>query len=111
MTNNIIKKITSRKFIIAVITAIVGIITMFIGENETVSTIAGAMMTIIPTVVYCIVEGHIDAESVKTITNATVDVAEKLGADDSTVGVIEQMGVIGGMLTEDSGEISPEISE
>ena len=58
MNNNIIKKLTSRKFIIAAITAIAGIITLFVGDNEVVQVIAGAAMTIIPTVVYCLMEYH-----------------------------------------------------
>ena len=101
MKTNIIRKITSRKFIISLITSIVGIVTMIIGDNETVNVIAGAAMTIIPTVVYCIMEGVVDAKSVETITEATKDAAEKLGADKSVVGVIEQMGTMGGILVED----------
>lgn len=103
MNNNLIKKLTSRKFIIAVITAITGIVTMFVGDNETVQVIAGAAMTIVPTLVYCIIEGVIDAKSVKTITDATVDAAEKLGADSSTVNVIEQVGAVGEILVEGEG--------
>ncbi len=98
---DLIRKLTSRKFIVAVITMIVGIITVFIGDNEVVSVIAGAAMTIIPTVVYCIMEGVVDAKSVETITNATVDAAEKLGADENTVNVIEQVGAIGGILVDE----------
>ena len=101
MKTNIIRKITSRKFIISLITALVGIVTMIIGDNETVNVIAGAAMTIVPTIVYCIVEGVVDAKSVETITDATKDAAEKLGADESVVGVIEQMGTMGGILVED----------
>ena len=101
MKTNIIRKITSRKFIISLITAIVGIVTMIVGDNEVVNVIAGAAMTIIPTIVYCIMEGVVDAKSVETITEATKDAAEKLGADESVVGVIEQVGTIGGILVED----------
>ena len=101
MKADIVRKLTSRKFIIAVITAIVGIVTMFVGDNEVVTVIAGAAMTIIPTVVYCIMEGVVDAKSVGAITDATVDAAEKLGADKNTVGVLEQMGTIGEVLVED----------
>ena len=97
---NIIRKLTSRKFIIAVITAIAGIITVCIGENEVVTVIAGAAMTIVPTMAYCIVEGVIDAKSVGVITDATVDAAEKLGASDDVVEVIEQMGTIGETLVD-----------
>jgi len=101
MNNNIIKKLTSRKFIIAAITAIAGIITLFVGDNEVVQVIAGAAMTIIPTVVYCLMEGIVDAKSVKVITEATADAAEKLGADEKTVNMIEQVGAVGEVLTED----------
>jgi hypothetical protein len=101
MKNNLLKKLTSRKFIVTAITAIAGIVTMAIGENAVVQTIAGAAMTIIPTVVYCLMEGVIDAKSVKVITDATADAAEKLGADDATVNVIEQMGAVGEVLTEE----------
>lgn len=102
MKQNIIKKLTSRKFILSVITAITGIITMILGgENEIVQTIAGAAMTIIPTIVYCLMEGFIDSQSVKTITNATMDMEEKLGADENTVDAIGKIGYVGEVLTED----------
>lgn len=106
MNTNLIKKFTSRKFIVTVITAITGIITMCIGENEVVNIIAGAAMTVVPTIVYCLMEGAIDAKSVKEITDATADAAEKLGADDTTVDTIERIGAMGEMLvdTDNTGE-------
>ena len=100
MKKNILAKLTSRKFIVTAITAIAGIVTMIIGESEVVQTIAGAAMTIVPTIVYCIMEGAIDARSVKTITDATVDAAEKLGADKKVIDTIEQAGEVGEILTE-----------
>lgn len=100
---NMIRKLTSRKFIIAVITAIAGIITVCVGENEVVTVIAGAAMTIVPTIAYCIVEGAIDAKSVGIITDATVDAAEKLGASEDTVEVIEQIGTMGEIFADDEG--------
>lgn len=104
MNNNIIKKLTSRKFILAAITAIVGIITLIVGDNEAVQVIAGAAMTIVPTVVYCLMEGIVDAKSIKTITEATAEAAEKLGADKATVNMIEQVGAVGEVLTESDDE-------
>jgi len=101
---NFLKKLTSRKFIVTAITAIAGIITAIIGDNQTVQIIAGAAMTIIPTIVYCITEGVIDAKSVKTITDATADAAEKLGANDDVVDAIEQVGEVGEILVEDETE-------
>ena len=100
MKKNILEKLTSRKFIVTAITAIAGIITLIIGENEAVQVIAGAAMTIVPTIIYCIMEGVIDAKSVKTIAEATADAAEKLGADEMIVDVIEQAGEIGESLID-----------
>ena len=101
MKGELLKKLTSRKFIVTAINLIVGIITMAIGENAAVQTIAGAAMTILPAVVYCVMEGVIDANNVKVITEAAADAAEKLGADEATVNVIEQMGAVGEVLTEE----------
>ena len=100
MKKSILEKLTSRKFITTVITAIAGIVTMIIGDNEVVQIIAGAMMTIIPTIVYCITEGVIDSKSVKSITDTVVDTAEKLGANEKVVDVIEQVGEVGELLTD-----------
>lgn len=102
MKRNVLEKLTSRKFIVTVITAVTGIITLIIGENETVQVIAGALMTIIPTVVYCLMEGTIDANSVKTITNATTNAAEQLGAKEEVIDTIEQVGKAGEILVESS---------
>jgi hypothetical protein len=100
MKRTILEKLTSRKFIVTVITAIAGVITAIIGESETLKIIVGAAMTVIPTIVYCITEGVLDAKSVKTIAEATADAAEKLGAKDNVVDVIEQAGEIGEILIE-----------
>lgn len=108
MNNNIIKKLTSRKFIVTVITAITGIITLCVGDNEVVKVIAGAAMTIVPTVVYCLMEGVIDAKSIKTITEVAANTAEKLGADDAAVDVIEQVGAVGEVLVGDGESDAPE---
>lgn len=108
MNNNIIKKFTSCKFIVTVITAITGIITLCVGDNEVVKVIAGAAMTIVPTVVYCLMEDMIDAKSIKTITEVAADTAEKLGSDDATVDVIEQAGAVGEILAGDGESDAPE---
>ena len=70
-----------------------------------VKVISGAAMTIIPTVIYCIMEGVIDAKSVKTVTDTISDAAEKLGANETTLDVIEQVGAVGEALVgEDAHE-------
>ena len=101
---NFTKKLTSRKFIVTTISAIAGIITLFVGNNELVQTIASALMIIVPTIVYCIMEGVIDSKSVGMITETVVDTAEKLGVSEEKIDVIEQIGAIGEVLTEESSE-------
>ena len=94
------KKFTSRKFIVTAISIIAGVITLFVGENEIVQIVASALMTIIPTIVYCITEGVVDAKSVKTITETVADTAEKLGVSKENVEIIEKVGEIGEMIAE-----------
>ncbi len=55
-------------------------------------------------------EGIVNAKSIKTITEATADAAEKLGADDKTVDVIEQIGAVGEVLA-DGNDFSDEDME
>lgn len=98
------RKLTSRKFIVTAISAISGIITLIVGENEVVQIVAGALMVVIPTIVYCITEGIVDAKSVKTITDAVVDTAEKLGVPEDKMDVIEQIGDVVEVLTKDDTE-------
>lgn len=100
----LIKKLTSRKFLLAAITAIAGLITTIVGDNVIVQTIAGAAMTIVPTIVYCVMEGKIDAASVKSITSATAEAAETLGASDKTVDTIEKAGTLAGIIVEDDSK-------
>ena len=101
---NFIKKITSRKFIVTAISAIAGVVTLFVGNNAVVETIASALMIVVPTIVYCITEGVLDKESIKTITEVAVDTAEKLGVSEEKVEVIEKIGAIGEVLTEETTE-------
>ena len=101
---NFIQKLTSRKFIVTAISAIAGIITMIIGDTAVVDIVASALMVVVPTIVYCITEGVLDAKSIKVITEAVADTAEKLGADENVVDVIEQVGEIGEVLTENTEE-------
>ena len=101
---NFIKKLTSRKFIVTAISAIAGIVTLFVGENEIVQIVASALMIVIPTIVYCITEGVLDSKSLKTITDTVADTAEKLGVSQEKVEVIEQMGAIGEVLIEEDND-------
>lgn len=81
--HELIRKLTSRKFIISAISTLAGILIALIGHEHEVAAIAGALMSIVPAVVYCIMEGKIDAASVKAIGDAAAKAAEELGAEST----------------------------
>jgi hypothetical protein len=101
------KKFLSRKFLLALIGDIMGIVTMLVGQS-TVTTIVGAAAVIVVNVTYCIIEGHIDAKSISQITDAAEDIAEELGADEKTVNAIGQIGFVAEGLVEDGGDSTVE---
>lgn len=92
MDKKLIQKLTSRKFIMSALAALTGICALIFGENEVVQTIMGALMVILPAVVYCITEGKIDTANINLISSAVTDTAQKLGADESTVKNLEKIG-------------------
>lgn len=59
-------KYLSRKFIVTVISAVAGIVVAIIGHDEIVQSIAACLAVVIPTVVYTITEGRIDAAGIKS---------------------------------------------
>ena len=72
----IIKKITSRKFIVSVITLISGIALLFGADGDLVETLSASAMILLPTIVYCITEGKLDQSALKNFNDA-IDVLEK----------------------------------
>ena len=72
----IIKKITSRKFIVSVITLISGIALLFGADGDLVQTLSASAMILLPTIVYCITEGKLDESALKNF-NQAIDVLEK----------------------------------
>ena len=72
----IIKKLTSRKFIISLIALISGIALLCGADGDTVETVSAALMILVPTFVYCITEGKLDAEALKGFNDA-LDILEK----------------------------------
>lgn len=99
-----IKKFTSRKFIVSMISALAGLVTMIFGHGEVVQVIASALMVVLPTVVYCIMEGTIDAASVKAVTDAAAGAADQLGQPE-VADKIEQAGDIAETVLEGLEEL------
>lgn len=63
--SNFFKKITSRKFILAVVGVAVGICTIFGIDGDSIKDVAGAVVTAISAVSYIITEGKIDEANAK----------------------------------------------
>lgn len=69
--SNFIRKITSRKLWLAVAGVAIGIATALGVESTDITAVAGAVTALVSVVTYIVVEGRIDAESVKTAVEST----------------------------------------
>ena len=61
---NVARKLTSRKFICAVVGVIIGMGMVFGLDQNTIQSVAGAVVSLCSVVTYIITEGRIDAASV-----------------------------------------------
>lgn len=73
---NIIRKITSRKFILALAGIFTGIAMALGVDSSEITTVAGAVTALASAVTYIIVEGRVDAEAVKKSVEATQEAVE-----------------------------------
>lgn len=79
--NNMVRKLSSRKLWAAVAGVVAGL-TMVFGLDETViSTVAGAVVSVMSVVTYIITEGKIDAEGVKNAIENIQDGIEVVEGD------------------------------
>lgn len=85
-------KLTSRKFLLSVISMLSGIALLCGANQETVAVLSGAAMTVIPALVYCIMEGKIDAVSAEQTKIAITEAADALGVDASVQHLIQAAG-------------------
>ncbi len=104
---NIIRKLTSRKFLVTAVSVLAGTAIAIFGHESEVSAIAGAAMVILPAVIYCIMEGRIDTASVRTIGNAAANAAEELGAPEAAER-IEEVTELVEILAECDGDSTNE---
>lgn len=92
MNMNIKQKLTSRKFWVALITILTGILGIVGAEDNVVQIITSALLTLVPTIIYIITEGKIDAASVSTIVTTVgetigtvIDVTDKSNNEEPEV--------------------------
>lgn len=69
--NNMVRKLSSRKLWAAVAGVVAGLAMVFGLDETVISTVAGAVVSVMSVITYIITEGKIDAESVK---NAIEDI-------------------------------------
>lgn len=87
--NKIIKKITSRKFIVTAVIIVAGLAAAFKESGNEKVQIAGCVMAGVASIVYMVIEGTVDKASVQTETKNILDAvegieinAEKLKTED-----------------------------
>ena len=72
----IIEKLTSRKFWLTVFAAVAGIAQLF-GADDTVTTLIGAILTLVPSVIYVITEGKLDAKKLTDVITSVTDTLDE----------------------------------
>lgn len=79
-----LEKFTSRKFILAVVAMILGVVTALAELGGEIGTVCGIIAAIASPLVYIIVEGNIDAKAVELVTEATGKVVAILKDNEET---------------------------
>ena len=77
--NNILRKLSSRKLWMAIAGIATGIAMALGADASEVSEVAGAVTAIVSVVTYIVVEGKVDAESVKSAIIEVDDAMDLLG--------------------------------
>lgn len=98
------KKLTSRKFLLSCVSMAAGIALLCGADATVVSVLAGAAMTVLPSLVYCLIEGRIDSAAVTASKEAILGAADDLGAGEPIKDIIDAAGdmlsALGGEGTE-----------
>lgn len=79
-----LKKFTSRKFIITVLTIVVGVATALTETGGKVGAVFGIIAAVAAALVYIIVEGNIDAKAVQLVTKAADKIIDYFDDDTET---------------------------
>ena len=81
MTTYMAKKLKSRKFILAVLSAIGGVAISLSQLGGKTAIICAVISAILPPVTYIITEGVIDARAVHIITEAIDNITDSIGEE------------------------------
>ena len=75
---NIKEKFTSRKFWVTLVSVLTGVAQLLGADGELAGILGGVALALIPSVIYVITEGKIDAESAKGLIKDAVDELDEL---------------------------------
>lgn len=78
----IVQKLTSRKLWMAVAGVATGIAMALGADSTEISTVAGAVVSVISCVVYIVMEGKVDAERVKNAIEGAQEVVDAIQGGD-----------------------------
>lgn len=79
-------KLTSRKFLLSLVPIVTGILMIFGLESSTASQIAGAVMALVSTVAYIIMEGKIDVETAKKVMYDVDEIIDAIDKREAEIG-------------------------
>ena len=83
--NNMVRKLSSRKLWAAVAGVVAGLAMVFGLDETTISTVAGAVVSVMSVVTYIVTEGKIDAESIKNAIENVQDAIEVVEGSGVTI--------------------------
>lgn len=76
-----LKKIGSRKFLMALLSVVVGVLSLFGVAEGTIEMVSSIGMVVIPSIIYIVTEGKIDAANIKKITETIDKVVDVIEGD------------------------------
>ena len=79
------RKLSSRKLWAAVVGVLTGIAMAFGLDESIVSTVSGAVLSVVSVMTYIITEGKIDANAVKNAVGDVKEAVEVVQEDEATV--------------------------
>ena len=82
--NSFIRKLSSRKLWAAVVGLVTGLAMIFGLDQNTVSTVAGAVVSVASVITYITTEGKVDAAAVKTAVESVQSAAEVITGGGET---------------------------
>ena len=79
------RKLSSRKLWAAIAGIVTGLAMVFKLDESTISSVAGAVVSVASVVAYIITEGKVDAEGVKNAVEGVQDAVEKVQGTSAAV--------------------------